>query len=53
MCIRAIETSDMSGEFACRSTKRYSFMQSGHDNWKKALEKDRDFERHEKADYHR
>ena len=28
-------------------------MQSGYDNWTKALEKSRGFERHEKADYHR
>ena len=28
-------------------------MQSGYDNWKKVLEKSRDFERHEKANYNR
>ena len=33
--------------------KSDSFVQSGYDNWKKALEKGRGFERHEKADYHR
>ena len=43
----------MSGGSALRSTKSGSFVQSGCDNWKKALEKGRGFERHEKADYHR
>ena len=43
----------MSGESARRSTKSDSFVQSRYDNWKKALEKGRGFERHEKADYHR
>ena len=33
--------------------KSDSFVQSGYDNWTKALEKGRGFERHEKADYHR
>ena len=43
----------MSGESARRSTKSGSFMQSRYDNWKKALEKGRGFDRNEKADYHR
>ena len=43
----------MSGELARRSTKSGSFMQSRYDNWKKALEKGRGFDRNEKADYHR
>ena len=43
----------MSGGSALRSTKSGSFVQSGCDNWKKALEKGRGFERHEKAGYHR
>ena len=53
MGIKAIETNNMSGETARRSTKSDSFVQSGYDNWKKALEKGCSFERHEKADYHR
>lgn len=43
----------MSGESARRSAKSDAFVQSGYDNWKKALEKNRGFEKHEKADYHR
>ena len=53
MCIKAIETNSMSGESARRSTKSDSFVQSGYDNWKKALKKGCGFERHEKADCHR
>ena len=53
VCIKAIETDNMSRESSSRSTKSDSFVQSGYDNWKKALKKGRDFERREKADYHR
>ena len=45
VCIKAIETNKMSGESARRSTKSDSFVQSEYDNWKKALEKGRGFER--------
>ena len=43
----------MSGESIRRSAKSDSFEESGYDNWKKALEKDREFEKHEKAVYYR
>ena len=43
----------MSEESPCRSTKSDSFVQSRYYNWKRALEKGRGFESHEKADYHR
>ena len=51
-CIKAIEKNNMSGESAHRTTTSDSFVRSGHNNWKKALEKGRGFERHEKPDYH-
>ena len=53
VCIKAIETNNMSEESPRRSTKSDSFVQNGYHNWKTALEKGRRFERHEKADYHR
>ena len=42
----------MGGESARSSTKSDSLVLSGYDNWKKALEKGRGSEKHEKADYH-
>ena len=52
MCIKTTETNNMKGESARRSTKSNLFVESGYDNWKKALEEGYGLERQEQAEYH-